>query len=137
MKKNHNIKNDVNIVKKLVIFTELLVLFLVISSSIAMAYAGFSEENKPISVPTDHKFIHKDIVNQTKFSPNVGLAPENPKFTEYQNRKLVYKPHSPQVDINLASHPHLWTLVISNILQSQMYMLQQAHLFQLPMTYEL
>src|SRR5271157_1335206 len=50
---------------------------------------------------------------------------------------LSTKPHSPHVDINLASHPRLWTLVISNILQSQKYMLQQAHLFQLPMTYEL
>ncbi len=50
MKKNRNITNYVNILKKLVIFTELLVLFLVIGSSIAMAYAGFSEENKPISV---------------------------------------------------------------------------------------
>ena len=71
MKKNHIIKNDMNTVKKLVIFTELLVLFLVIGSSIAMAYTGFSEENKPISIPTDHIFIHKDIVNQTKFSTNV------------------------------------------------------------------
>ena len=91
MKKNHIINNDANIVKKLVLFTELLVLLLVISSSIAMAYTGFSEENKPISVPTDHKFIHKDIANQTKFSTKVGLAPENPKFTEYKNRKLVYQ----------------------------------------------
>ena len=91
MKKNYTIKNDMNIVKKLVILTELLVLFLVISSSIAMAYAGFSEENKSISVPTDHKFIPKNIVNETEFSPNVGLAPENSKFTEYQKRKLVYQ----------------------------------------------
>ena len=91
MKKNHNINNDENIVKELVIFTELLVLFLVLGSSIAMAYAGFSEENKPISVPTDHKFIHKNIINPTEFSPKVGLAPENPKFTKYKNRKLVYQ----------------------------------------------
>jgi C1A family cysteine protease len=91
MKKNHIINNDVNIVKKLIIYTELLVLFLVINSSIAMAYTGFSEENKPISVPTDHKFIHKDSINQTKFSTNVGLAPENPKFTQYRNNKSVYK----------------------------------------------
>ncbi len=91
MKKNYTIKNDMNIVKKLVIFTELLVLFLVIGSSTAMAYTGFSEENKPISIPTDHIFIHKDIVNQTKFSTNVGLAPENPKFTKYLNNKSVHK----------------------------------------------
>jgi len=36
-------------------------LFSVIGSSIAMAYAGFSEENKPMSVSTDHKFIHKEL----------------------------------------------------------------------------
>ncbi len=48
MEKNHDINKDVHIVKKLVIFTELLVLFLVIGSSIATAYAGFSEENKPM-----------------------------------------------------------------------------------------
>jgi C1A family cysteine protease len=91
MKEDHNIKTNINIVKKLIIFTELFILFLVIGSSIAMAYAEFSEENKPISVPTDYKFIHTDIVNQTEFSPKVGLAPENFKFTEYQKRKLVYQ----------------------------------------------
>ena len=56
-----------------------------------MAYAGFSEENKSISVPTDHKFMHRDIITQTKFSLKVGLASENPKFTEYKNRKLVHQ----------------------------------------------
>jgi C1A family cysteine protease len=56
-----------------------------------MAYAGFSEEKKPISIPTSHKFIHKDILNQIEFYPKVGLAPENPKFTEYKNKKLVYQ----------------------------------------------
>jgi len=66
-------------------------LFLVIGSSIAMAYTGFSEENKPISVSTDHKFIHKYITNQTEFSPKVGLAPENPTFTKYLNNKSVSK----------------------------------------------
>jgi C1A family cysteine protease len=89
MKKNQNINNDINILKNLVTFTELLVLFLVISSS--MAYAGFSEEDKPISISTDYKFIHTDITNQTEFSTKVGLAPENPKFTEYKNKKLVYQ----------------------------------------------
>ena len=46
--KNHDINIDINIIKKLVIFTELLVLFSVIGSSISVAYAGFSEENKPM-----------------------------------------------------------------------------------------
>jgi hypothetical protein len=64
MKKDPNTKTNINIVKKLVIFTELLVLFLVIGSSIAMAYAGFSEENKSISIPAEHKFIHTDITKK-------------------------------------------------------------------------
>jgi C1A family cysteine protease len=57
----------------------------------AMAYIGFSKENKTISAPTDHKFIHKDVTNQTRFSTNVKLAPENPKFIEYKSRKLIYQ----------------------------------------------
>src|SRR5208283_5810119 len=80
-----------NLNNKIAIFTVLLILFSVTCSSMAMAYTGFSEENKPISVPTDHKFIQKDSINQTKFSTNVGLAPENPKFTEYKNNKSVHK----------------------------------------------
>ena len=71
MKKNNTIDNDANIIKKLMVITGLLILFSVIGSSIAMAYAGFSEENKPIPIPTDHKFIHKNIVNQNKFSTKV------------------------------------------------------------------
>jgi hypothetical protein len=44
---------------------------LVIDSPIAIKSAGFSEENKPISTSTDHKFIHKAIVNKTEFSTSV------------------------------------------------------------------
>ncbi len=63
--------------KKLIILSELLVLFLVIGSSIAMAYTGFSGENKSSD-------IHKNSINQTevpKFSP----SPVNPKFIEFRN----------------------------------------------------
>jgi C1A family cysteine protease len=89
MRKKYNIITGVTIIKKVEIFAELLVLFLVICSSMAMAYTGFSEENKSSD-------IHKNIVTQTEFSPKFGLAPENHKFTEYQNRKPVYKTtHSP------------------------------------------
>jgi C1A family cysteine protease len=84
MKKDHNIKNDITIIKKVVIFAELLVFFLMICSSVAMTYTGFSEGNRSSD-------IHKNITNQTEFSPKFGLALENPKFSEYQNRKLVYQ----------------------------------------------
>jgi hypothetical protein len=82
MKKHINIKIDSNIIRKLVIFTEFLVFFLVIGSSISMACTGFLEENKSYD-------IHKNIVNQTEFSPKLGLAPENPKFIEYQKNKQL------------------------------------------------
>jgi C1A family cysteine protease len=112
MKKNLNIKTNINIVKKLVIFTELLILFLVISSSIAIAYTEFSEEKMSSN-------IHKNTVNQTKFSPKFELAPENPKLTEYINNKkysqkiivpppidFSYLKNIPNPDLNvLASTP--------------------------------
>ncbi len=68
-----------------------MVLFSVIGSSIAVGHAGFSEENKSTPIYLDNKFISKDVTNQTKFSPKIGLAPENPKFTEYKNKKPIYK----------------------------------------------
>jgi len=76
MKKNHNIITDVYVIKEISIFIEVLILFLVISSSMAMAYTEFSEENMSSN-------IHKNIVNKTKLSPKFGLAPENPKLIEY------------------------------------------------------
>jgi len=82
MKKHVNIKTDLNILKKLVIFTEFLVLFLVIGLSITMACTGSLEKNKSYD-------IHKNIVNKTGLSPKLGLAPENPKFIEYQNNKKL------------------------------------------------
>jgi C1A family cysteine protease len=106
-KKDNNIKNNINIIKRLVIFTEILVLFLVIGSSIAMAYAGFSEENRPISVPTDYIFIQKDGVYQTEFSPKVGLASENPKFIKYRNNKFIYKPAHSSIGYKSGFSPSL------------------------------
>jgi C1A family cysteine protease len=78
MNTKHNIITKVSVIKKIVIFTEVLILFLVISSSIAMAYTGFSEENKSSN-------NHKNTVNQTEFTQKFGLAPINPKFIKYQN----------------------------------------------------
>ena len=65
MKKKHSIITDVSVIKEVSIFTEILILFLVISSSTAMAYTEFSEENMSSN-------IHKNIVNQTKLSPKFG-----------------------------------------------------------------
>ncbi len=80
MKIDHNIKTDVDMVKKLIIFIELLVLLLVIGSSIAVAYTGFSDENKSVD-------IHKNILTQTESQPKFELAPLNSKFIEYQEKK--------------------------------------------------
>ena len=89
MKKDTNIKIDSNINRKLLIFTDFLVFFVVIGSSIVMACTGSLEENKSYD-------IHKNIVNQTEFSPKVGLAPENPKFIEYQKNKKLNQKAQPQ-----------------------------------------
>ena len=73
-----------------------------------MAYTGFSEENKPISVLTDHKFIHKDAMNQTKFSTKMlDLHQKILNLPNTRIENLSTKPHSPQLDINLACSPHL------------------------------
>ncbi len=78
MKKKYSIITDVSVIKEVSIFTEILILFLVISSSTAMAYTEFSEENMSSN-------IHKNIVNQTKLSPKFELSPENPKLIDYIN----------------------------------------------------
>jgi hypothetical protein len=62
--KNYNIYTNVTIVLKLVLFTELLVSCLVLGSSIAMASAGFSEENKLMSVSTKSQIYSQRIVNK-------------------------------------------------------------------------
>ena len=71
--------------KKILVFSKLLVLLILLGSTTAMAYIGFSEENRLYE-------NHKNIANQTEFSQKFGLAPENPKFIEYQkNKKLNQK----------------------------------------------
>ena len=81
MKKNHYIKSDINMSKKLVAFSELLVLFLVIGSSIAMADTGSSEINTASG-------IQKNAINQTDGSQKLDRAPENPEFVKYLNNKI-------------------------------------------------
>ena len=79
MKKYPNTKINVNKVKKLLIFTELLALFLVISSSIAIAYAGFPED------------LHQKILNL----PNIKII------------NLSIKQLTHLLVTHLASHPYL------------------------------
>ena len=80
MKKNLSIISDLNVRKKIVIFSELLVLFFVIGSSIAMADTGSSEINTASE-------IQSNALNQTDSLPELKYAPENPKFTKYLNNK--------------------------------------------------
>ncbi|MDD4248563.1 MAG: PKD domain-containing protein, partial [Methanosarcina sp.] len=82
MKKNLNIKSDINMRTKLVIFSELLILFLFISSSIAMADTGSSETIKVSD-------IQKNTIKQTAVSLNFELAPDNPEFIEYLKNKEI------------------------------------------------
>ncbi len=76
MKINFNTKSNVNMRKKIVILSELLVLFLVIGSSIGMANPGFSEQNK---------------------ASEPALAPENPEFVQYQTNIISTQP-GPSLD---------------------------------------
>jgi hypothetical protein len=61
-----------------VIFTELLVLFLVIGSSTAIAYTGFSEENNSSD-------IHKNTITQIANPLEVKFLPLNPAFIKYRD----------------------------------------------------
>jgi PKD repeat protein/C1A family cysteine protease len=65
--------------KKLIILSELLVLFLIIGSSIAMAYTEFSGEDKSVA-------IQKNIANPMESSPKLKFAPLSSTFLEYKNR---------------------------------------------------
>jgi hypothetical protein len=92
MKKHLNLKKYVNLKKTVLIFSGLMVLFLIIGSSIAMADIGFSEQNKSLDVK-------KSVVNQIAGSPKSGLAPENPEFIEYRKKTF-----STQKGLSLDGH---------------------------------
>lgn len=92
MKKHLNLKKYVNLKKTVLIFSGLMVLFLILGSSIAMADIGFSEQNKSLDVK-------KSVVNQVAGSPKSGLAPENPEFIEYRKKTF-----STQKGLSLDGH---------------------------------
>ncbi len=72
---------DVSVKKRALIFSEILVLSLVIGSSIAVADTGFSEEYKSSD-------ILENVTNQTEDSPKLEFAPINPEFVKYQKNKI-------------------------------------------------
>ncbi len=84
MKTHFDIKKLVNMKTRTLIISGIFILFLVIGSSIAMAYTGFLDDNKSFD-------IKKNIVNHTEFSPKLEFAPENPEFVKYQ-RNIVSNP---------------------------------------------
>ena len=63
------------------ILSFVLVLFLVIGSSIAIAYTEFLEENNSFD-------IKKNIISHTEFSPKIESAPKNPEFIKYQKNMV-------------------------------------------------
>ena len=65
--KKYNIKNNINVRKRVVIFSGLLVLLLIISSSIAIADTNLSDNNK---------------------ASQLLFAPKNPDFVKYQQEKI-------------------------------------------------
>ncbi len=84
MKKSYNTKNTECMKKRIVTLSKLLVLFLIVGSSIAMADTGSSEQDKSLDV-------QKNAVDQTAASPSLESAPENPDFTTYQNNKASFQ----------------------------------------------
>ena len=77
MKTNYNVVTNGTIKQKVIILAKLMILFLVISSSMAMAYTGLSGENKSNN-------IHRNVVNQTESSSKFSLSPLNPEFISYK-----------------------------------------------------
>ena len=84
MEKKLNTQSDVSIKRKVVIFSGLLILSLVICSSIAIADIGSSEKNKTSG-------ILDNVTNQTEVSSKLELAPENPDFVKYVTSTISSK----------------------------------------------
>lgn len=84
MKKNLNLKKDVNTKKMALVFSKLLVLFLILGLSISTAYAAPSEEN----VSSD---IQKGVGYQTGASLKPGLVPVNPDFAGQNTGQILTK----------------------------------------------
>jgi PKD repeat protein/C1A family cysteine protease len=82
MEKRLNLKKDVDLKKTALIFSEILVLFLILGSSIAVVNTGFSGQKRSSDA-------QKNVITQVASSPKSGLAPENPEFIEYRKNKLL------------------------------------------------
>ncbi len=82
MGKKFNINSFAKMGKTVSIFCEILVIFLILGSSIAIVETGFSEQNKSSDV-------QNGALNQVASSEKPGLAPENPDFVEYQQTKKL------------------------------------------------
>jgi C1A family cysteine protease/chitodextrinase len=84
MEKHLDLKKYVNLKKTVFIFSELIILLLVLSSSIVMAETGFPVQNKL-------KDVQKSSVNQAASSQKPVLAPKNPTFIESQKSSILYQ----------------------------------------------
>ena len=92
-KKHLNIKMDVSVKKKALIFSEILVLVLVIGSSIAVADTGFSEEYKSLD-------ILENVTHQTDDLPKLESAPINPEFVKYHRKQNLHSMLAPSKNEN-------------------------------------
>jgi conserved repeat domain len=88
MKKKCNAKNNKNVKRKSVVLSGLLIIFLLICTSIAMASTGYSEKNKTLGV-------QNSAVIQIAGSSKFYQAPKNPDFIKYENSKA-----SSQISMN-------------------------------------
>jgi C1A family cysteine protease/PKD repeat protein len=81
MEKGLNLKGYAKIKKNIPIFVEFLILFLIFGSSIAVVNTVFSENNKSLNYQTN-------VTTQNENSLKLEMAPENPEFITYQNKKV-------------------------------------------------
>ena len=84
MKTNCSEVTNGTTIKKVIILTKLLILFLVIFSSMAMAYIGSSDENRSND-------IHRNVVTKTGSSSQFSFSPINPEFSSYVNNTTQQK----------------------------------------------
>ena len=84
MKTNCSVVTNGTTIKKVIILTKLLILFLVIFSSMAMAYIGSSDENRSND-------IHRNVVTKTGSSSQFSFSPINPEFSSYVNNTTQQK----------------------------------------------
>jgi C1A family cysteine protease len=89
---------DVSVKNRVLIFSGILVLFLITGSSIAVANTGLSEEHQSSD-------ILENVTHQNEDSPKLESAPLNPEFVKFLNNKNYTQTASSQNKYKTGSIP--------------------------------